>query len=198
MWELLFKNDTDVEVVGNAQTGKTALEKIKDCMPDIVLLDVELPDVSGEELMKQILEKKRTVKVLVISMYNDIITVKRMINEGASGYVSKSSSCQEMVKAIKIVYEGGEYLAQNLTELMVAGMFKGKENNLSKKINALTRRELQIISKIKLGLTSAEIAASLFISPRTVEVHRHNILKKLNVKNSLSLIESINKLNLLK
>ncbi len=190
MWSTLLGADQRYEIVGKANDGETALSEIKDLYPNIILLDISMPGLSGVPLLKQIKESLPSVKVLAVSMHTNIATVKNVLHNGARGYVSKTSTYDEMVAAIEAVKNGESYLSSDIKEQIVGNLIRNDESEPD--INTLTKRELEIAQMIKEGLTSKEISERLYISLRTVEVHRHNLFKKLNVRNAAGLINLIN------
>ncbi|MBE2231251.1 MAG: response regulator transcription factor [Chitinophagaceae bacterium] len=192
MWNSLLGNDNRFSVVGISTNGTQALEDIKVKLPNIVLVDISMPGISGIELTRTIREKYPLTQVLAVSMHTNVLTIKQILAAGASGYMSKTSTFDEMVQAILAVYNGKHYIAEDIKNLIAEQMLGESENNTVSRINSLTKRELEIISMIKEGLSSHEIAEKLFISQRTVEVHRYNIFKKLNVSNVVSMMKVLN------
>ena len=192
MWNSLLGSDNRFSVVGISTNGTQALEDIKIKLPNIVLVDISMPGISGIELTRTIREKYPLTQVLAVSMHTNVLTIKQILTAGASGYMSKTSTFDEMVQAILAVYNGKHYIAEDIKNLIAEQMLGESENNTVSRINSLTKRELEIISMIKEGLSSHEIAERLFISQRTVEVHRYNIFKKLNVSNVVSMMKVLN------
>jgi RNA polymerase sigma factor (sigma-70 family) len=165
------------------------IDEITHIKPDIVILDINIGPFSGLEATKMIRKLAPGTKIIGVSMHSQPSFAKKMIRYGASGYVTKSSNKDEMYAAIEAVAKGEKYICseiqRNITDQV---MSNGDENRLSK----LTEREIEIIKLIREGMSNKEIAETLFISPRTVETHRARILKKLDLKNSLSLVKFIN------
>ncbi len=192
MWNSLLGNDNRFAVVGISTNGTQALEDIRVKLPNIVLVDISMPGISGIELTRTIREKFPLTQVLAVSMHTNVLTIKQILAAGASGYMSKTSTFDEMVQAILAVYNGKHYIAEDIKNLIAEQMLGENENNTVSRINSLTKRELEIISMIKEGLSSHDIAEKLFISQRTVEVHRYNIFKKLNVSNVVSMMKVLN------
>lgn len=190
MWTTLLSADPRYEIVGKSFDGETALAEIKDLYPHIILLDISMPGLSGVPLLKQIKALIPSVKVLAVSMHTNIAVVKNILQNGARGYVSKTSTYDEMITAIESVKNGDTFISADIKEQIIGNVIKNEEAEPD--IHSLTRRELEIAQMIKEGLTSKEISERLFISLRTVEVHRHNLFKKLNVRNAAGLINLIN------
>ena len=155
-----------------------------------MLMDINILPISGFEATERIKKVSPNTKVIGVSMHSQPAYAKKMLQIGAKGYVTKNSSKEEMIKAILEVNEGSKYVCEeiknNISELVL------EENKDLPNVNALTEREIQIINLIKEGQSSKEIASTLNISLKTVEVHRHNVLKKLKLKNSASLVNFIN------
>ncbi len=192
MWNSLLSIDNRFSVVGISTDGRLALEEIKVKLPNVVLMDISMPGISGIDLTRTIKEKFPLTQVLAVSMHTNVLTIKQILSAGASGYMSKTSSFEEMVQAILSVYEGKHYIAEDIKNLIAEQMLGENEDNPVNRINSLTKRELEIISMIREGLSSHDIALKLFISQRTVEVHRYNIFKKLNVSNVVSMMKVLN------
>ena len=189
MWGTLLSADPNFEVVGFAFDGEAALEGIKESLPNVVLMDITLPGMSGIELTKRINEKYNNIKVLGVSMHTNILLIKQLLVSGANGYVSKTSSFEEMSLAILEVNKGNRYICKDVKDFITNQVISEQDSDPSFKINQLTKRELEIVNMIKDGYSSKEIAEKLYISKRTVEVHRYNIFRKLDVSNITSLIK---------
>ena len=176
-----------VKLFDNTQS---LIDEIPDINPDIILLDVSINPISGIEATKIILEKSPHIKIIGVSMHNQPSYAKKMIRNGAMGYVTKNSSKIEMYEAIEEAMKGNVYICQEIQKNISKQIIvEDVENN---NFNKLTEREIEIIKLIKNGLTNKEIASMLLLSQRTVETHRSRILKKLGIKNSISLIKLIN------
>ena len=192
MWSSMLAADPKFEIVGTSLDAEKALEEIKIKLPNVVLLDITLPGISGIDLAKSLREKVPTAKILGVSMHTNIILIKQMLMSGASGYVSKTSSFDEMKTAILSVNEGQRYICRDVKDYITNQVISEHQADPAYRINQLTKRELEIVNMIKDGHSSREISEKLFISKRTVEVHRYNIFKKLDVNNITSLIRVTN------
>lgn len=193
MWSALLNADANFEIVGSAMDAESAFELINEALPQVVIMDITLPGMSGIELTKLVKEKFPTIKVLGVSMHTNILLIKQMLINGASGYVSKTSSFEEMSQAILVVQNGQRFICKDVKDYITNQVISEEEGDPAFKINQLTKRELEIVNMIKEGHSSKEIAEKLFISKRTVEVHRYNIFRKLDVNNITSLIKVTNK-----
>ena len=186
---LLGKNE-NFEVVAECGEGERAIELARDKRPDIVLLDINMAPMSGFDVLKMIRKYSPGSKIIGVSMHSQPAYAKKMLRLGAKGYVTKNSPRQEMLEAISEVSNNQVYICQEVKNILSEQMLNGDQANPD--INNLSDREMQIVRALKEGLSSKEIASELNISLKTVEVHRHNILKKLKLKNTVSLINFIN------
>lgn len=194
MWTKLFSGRTDIEVNGESGKFDDAIEMIKTKRPDIVLLDINLSDGSGLDAVPLIRKYSPGTKIVAISMHSQPAYAKKMLQLGAKAYITKNSSHQEMFKAIEEIMNGKIYICSEIKDILSDQVLHGEMNEPT--LKDLSLREIEIIKLLKDGLSSKEISASLNISARTVEVHRHNILKKLKLKNTPSLINFINNTDL--
>ncbi len=189
-WSYILNNDPRFEVVAECGDSEEAVEMARQKRPQIILMDINMTPISGFEATEKIRKVSPASRIIGVSMHSQPAYAKKMLQIGARGYVTKNSSKEEMIKAILEVQNGNKYICDeiknNISELVL------EENKDTPNVNALTEREIQIINLIKEGLSSKEIATQLNISLKTVEVHRHNILKKLKLKNSASLVNFIN------
>lgn len=177
-------------VVAECSTGETAVEKVKQLRPDIVIMDINLSGMNGIDSTKQIRKYSPGSKVLGLSMYSHPAYARNMIKAGAMGYVTKSSSYEEFINAILEINAGRKYICSDIKDIISDSMLCKEEPQNS--VYSLSGRELEVINEIKKGYSSKEIALALKICVRTVEVHRHNILRKLNLKNTASLVNYMN------
>jgi DNA-binding NarL/FixJ family response regulator len=177
-------------VVGGSGELEQAIEMIKTKRPDIVLLDINLPKASGLDAVPLIRKFSPGTRIIAVSMHSQPAYAKKMMQLGARAYVTKNSSHQEMFKAIDEVMNGRTYLCSEIKDILSEQIMNNEFGESG--IKDLSLREIEIIKLIKEGLSSKEIAAKLNLSYRTVEVHRHNILKKLKLNNTAALINFIN------
>lgn len=189
-WSFILNSDPRFQVIAECGDSEQAVEAAKLKRPNIVLMDINMMPISGFEATEKIRKVSPASKIIGVSMHSQPAYAKKMLQIGAKGYVTKNSSKEEMMKAILEVHQGNKYVCEeiknNISELVL------EENRDVPNVNALTEREIQIINLIKDGQSSKEIASHLNISLKTVEVHRHNVLKKLKLKNSASLVNFIN------
>jgi two-component system, NarL family, invasion response regulator UvrY len=189
-WSFLLGKNENFDVVAECGDGERAIELARDKRPDVVLLDINMAPMSGFDVLKMIRKYSPGSKIIGVSMHSQPAYAKKMLRLGAKGYVTKNSPRQEMLEAIAEVSKNQVYVCQEVKNILSDQMLNGDQANPD--INNLSDREMQIVRALKEGLSSKEIAAELSISLKTVEVHRHNILKKLKLKNTVSLINFIN------
>ena len=180
--------ENSLEIVGKSSHAAQALNEIGKLRPNITLLDISMPDMSGIELTKLIKKYSPSTKVIGVSMHSELAYIKSMINNGASGYLTKTSSLEEILNAINEVAVGKKYICESVRKLLAENaLFKTEEENLPRS-KSLSMREIEIVKLVRRGLTSLEIGKALNISSKTVDVHRYHIMKKLGVKNAIELI----------
>ncbi|HLX67817.1 MAG TPA: response regulator transcription factor [Puia sp.] len=189
-WSFLLGKNENFDVVAECGDGERAIELARDKRPDVVLLDINMAPMSGFDVLKMIRKYSPSSKIIGVSMHSQPAYAKKMLRLGAKGYVTKNSPRQEMLEAISEVSKNQVYVCQEVKNILSDQMLNGDQVNPD--INNLSDREMQIVRALKEGLSSKEIASELNISLKTVEVHRHNILKKLKLKNTVSLINFIN------
>jgi DNA-binding NarL/FixJ family response regulator len=164
-------------VAGN---GKECLQLLQWFAPDVLLLDINLPDISGIDLCKVVIEKYPGQKVLALTTYNERVFIQQMLDNGALGYVLKNSSSDEILEGVDEVSKGNKFLCTDAENLLK----KTQENELM-----ITRRESSVLKLLAEGFTNLEIAEKLFISPLTADSHRKNLIVKLQARNTASLIK---------
>jgi DNA-binding NarL/FixJ family response regulator len=182
--ELLKKYD-DITIVESVGDGKQFIEAIKKTEDiHIVLLDITMPNMDGFEVLKELKKLNSSIKPIIISMHDEGNYIAKCAKSGAYGYLLKNTDEDELIKVIRIVNEGKKYFSPKIAEKMINFM---SEQNVSEKI--LSDKEKEVLGLISDGLTTKEIAEKLFVSSRTIETHRSNIIKKLEVKNTAELIK---------
>ena len=189
-WSFILNNDPRFQVVAECGSGEEAVELARNLRPNIVIMDINLPGINGIEATHQIRKFSPASKILGVSLHTQPTYARKMMQKGASGYVTKNSSREEMFKAIMEIHNGKKYICEEIKNILSEQVISGEEPQTG--LNSLSQREIEIITLIKNGHSSKEIAESLNISVKTVEVHRYNILKKLNLKNAASLVNFIN------
>lgn len=190
MWCKMFESNDRVDVIGQAGEFNEAIELIKTKRPDIVLLDINLAKDSGFDAVPIIRKFSPGTKIIAVSMHAQPSFAKKMLRLGAKAYITKNSLYDEMIKAIEDVMLNKVYVCTEIKNILAERLIVDQEPQPD--VNLLSIRELEIVKLMKDGHSSKEISAQLYISPRTVEVHRYNLLKKLQLKNTAALINFIN------
>jgi DNA-binding NarL/FixJ family response regulator len=188
VWAMLFNKDPRFQVLAMCESAEEGFEKARELNPDVVLTDINLKGMDGFELTKAITEIMPHIKILAVSMHVQVCYVQKIIRAGAMGYVTKNSPIEEMFAAVMSVYNNQRFICEEIRQLLAAQV-TGDATQVSK---LLSLREMEVIDHLKQGHSSTEIAKILNLSKKTVEVHRYNIMKKLNVKNTAALINHMN------
>jgi len=182
----LLSDVSDIEVIGEATNGLLLLEKLKTLTPDIILMDIGMPQLNGIETTNQVVTQfSSAIKIIALTMYDDNHRVVKMLKAGAKGYVLKNATKQELITAINTVADGGVHYSAQAIINTVQSVTNKYENPLGK----LTDREIEIIKFILKSLTNKEIAQTLNISELTVNTHRKNAMRKLEIKNTAGLVK---------
>lgn len=187
----LLYDEPNIKIVGTAHNGKEAIDRIKSTRVDVVLMDINMPEMDGIEATKQLKKIKPDIKILMLTMHSEARFIKECLEIGAKGYVMKNISKDDLLKAIETVNQDKSYLDQDSQEKLISAISNTDDDdrNYDELAAQITQRELEILQLIALGLTSQDIANKLFISKNTVETHRKNMLAKLNVNNTAALLK---------
>lgn len=187
--ESLIKATEDIEVIGLAYNGHHAFKilELNQLDVDIAILDIEMPVMDGLEATRKIKAEYPNIKVLILTMYNDKSFIKEIIAAGASGYILKNKGSNELVNAIRAIYQGEEYFSKSVTDTLIKSIQEEKQDK-KKTASKLTKREREVLELIGKGMTSKEVSDELCIATTTVETHRRHLIDKLDVKNSKELI----------
>jgi DNA-binding NarL/FixJ family response regulator len=183
----LLKNQPDIEVVAEAETGQVAISKSHELCPDVIIMDISMRDMDGIVATQHIKAQSPEMRILCLSVHQESHIVSSMLEAGASGYIVKTSAAQELIEAVRTVASGKTYLSPSITQDFVTYHVKGK-NHLAESTNKqLTQRERDVLQLIAEGHNTAEIADCLCISPKTVLAHRHRIMAKLEMSTTVAL-----------
>ncbi len=198
----LLEDEKDIVVVDEASNGLEALQMVEKNNPDILIVDIRMPELTGIEVVKKLKEANNDVKILVLSMHDSEEYVVQSIEAGADGYLLKGSSKEEFLKALNTIAAGSKYYSGDISAIIFDNFVQGGSAKKSLKKEtpsefSLTKREKQILTYVLEGKSNKEIAEELEISKRTAEVHRFNLMKKLRVKNLMELANKANQYNLL-
>jgi DNA-binding NarL/FixJ family response regulator len=184
----LLEAREDWEVCGEAADGRTAVEESRRLKPDIVILDLSLPELNGLEAARQILHDRPQTEVLVLTMHQSEDLAQEVLQAGARGYVLKSDADANLVQAVECLRQHRPFLTPNVTELVLEKYIRGKDAIDEEDRPKLTPREREIVQLVSEGQSSKEIAATLSISVKTVESHRTNIMRKLRLRSVSELV----------
>ena len=186
---MLFMAEDDMEIVGEVGSAEDALPAVRRSEPDVVLMDVALPGISGIEATRRIKEANPDVAVLALTMHEDEQYFFEMLNAGAAGYMPKRAAPDDLVSAIRVVSRGEVYLYPSLAKLLVNDFLERTDASPEKATDILTPREREVLTYIAEGHTNREIADALTISHKTVDRHRENIMRKLNLHSRVELVK---------
>jgi len=185
----ILREEPDVDLVGDAKDGREAVEQVLKVRPDVVLMDVEMPELNGFEATQRITQADRSIKVLILTMYQEEEVVARCLDAGASGYVLKDASATQLVHAIETVHKGGKYLSPGALQQVMTHYLGGGERTSTTRYDTLSPREREVFKLLADGLSVKEIAARLNLSVKTVDVHKYNLMRKLDIHDRAGLIK---------
>lgn len=188
----LLSNRDDMMLAGSFDSGKEGLAAVLEQQPNVVLLDINLPDIDGAAICKQLRKQDKDIRIIALSVHNERMVIKNLLNSGANGYVLKNSAGEEIINAIHATLDGNNYLCRKTKEIMA----QLNDNELSE-IPKITRREKEILELVSQGLTSTLIAEKLYISLHTVESHRKNLIEKFDVATMTAVIKLATKYGLI-
>ena len=187
----LLENEANIEVVGEATDGLEALKSVEINQPDLLILDIRMPNLTGIEVVEKLRSQNNLVKIVMLSMHESEEYVLKSIKAGADGYLLKGSSKEEFLKALNTVSEGGKYFSGDISSILIGQLTHPTTFSETKQLISdemmITKREKEILTLLLSGKGNKEIAEALDISKRTAEVHRFNLMKKLKVKNLIEL-----------
>lgn len=182
----LLEDSKQVNIVGEAECGEDSIKLAQDLNPDVILMDVNMPGIGGVEACRRILQRNSAQKIIVLTIHNEQTFPKRMLEIGARGYLTKECGVDEMLEAIRKVYNGGAYIAPSIAQQLALSLLPGNEHS---PIDRLSRREFQVMLMISHGLTNAEISEKLCLSPKTISTYRLRLLDKLGAQNEVDLVK---------
>lgn len=183
----LIESDPDLELVGEAAGGYEAIELIDKTKPDILVLDISMPDIDGIAVTKLLNIKNLDVNILILTIHEDKALLREAVKSGASGYILKNAAEKELISAIKIVMRGDMYIEPSMVIALVDNL-RNPDESVKKSAEALTSRETEVLKLIVLGYTNRQVGEELHISVRTAEGHRSNLSDKLGIKSRVELV----------
>jgi two-component system invasion response regulator UvrY len=182
----LLEDSQQVEIVGEACCGEDSIELAHKLKPDVILMDVNMPGIGGVEACRRILERNSKQKIIALTIYTEKTFPKRMLEIGAKGYLTKECAVAEIIEAIKVVNDGGAYIAPTIAQQLALSLLPGNEEN---PIDKLSRREFQVMLMISHGLSNLQMSEKLCLSPKTVSTYRLRLLEKLGAHNEVDLLK---------
>ena len=186
----VLSDEENIELIGEVGNGNDLYELLKIDSPDLIITDISMPDISGIEITKYVTENYPEIKILILSMHSNVEFITKSLGAGANGYLPKDTSMNELLEAINTIYKGENYFNKDISDTILKSIInKSKSAKENSKNESLTKREMEIVSLVVEGLTNKEIADKLFISVRTVDSHKNNIMQKLNLKSSVELVK---------
>jgi DNA-binding NarL/FixJ family response regulator len=181
----LVEAQSDMEVIATAGDGREAVQQARDAQPDVVLMDLSMPELNGADATRAILERDPKCRVIVLSMYSQREYVRRALKAGAAGYVVKRSAAKEVVEAIRAVHAGQRYLSPRVADVVLEDYTDDKQDDLLSRLSAREREVLQLLAE---GRTGAQIAERLSLSQKTVETYRARLVEKLGIRDLAGLV----------
>jgi two-component system, NarL family, response regulator NreC len=178
-----LQTEKDIEVVAEANNGHTAVQLVRELSPDLVIMDIGMPDLNGIEATRQVVKIAPKTRVIGLSMHSTKKFIMEMFKAGASGYLLKDCEFDELITAIRTVASGNNYISPSISGVLLETAVGDEEGEKNSAFSALTRREREVLQLIAEGKTTKQVAKRLHISPKTVEVHRLNLMNKLDIDN---------------
>lgn len=186
---MLFQTEPDIAIVGEADSGEAAIAVVTALKPDVVVMDIAMPGMSGIEATRRIKAVSPETAVLALTMHEEEPYFFQMLEAGASGYVPKRAAADDLVSAVRVVAQGQVFLYPSLARLLVQDYLQREAAGQTEEADLLTPREREVLTLIAQGLTNREIAEALVISVKTVDRHRENIMHKLNLHSRVELVK---------
>ena len=179
----LLERQPDMEVVAEADNGRTALKHVKELSPDVVIMDIGMRELNGIDATRQIVKISPGVKVLALSMYSDKRFIKGMLKAGASGYMLKDSAFKELIDAIRVIVDNKTYISPSIASIVMNDYLENLPEKDGSTRSLLTSRELEVLQLLAEGKSTKRIALSLDLSIKTIESHRNRVMQKIDVSN---------------
>lgn len=183
----VLKLEEDFEVVGFSLNGENVHERLNNNNADVLIMDINMPDIDGIDVLKDFQKKGIPCKIIILSSYDDIKLIKEVLNLGVNGYLSKKCAGENIAEAIRKVYNNERYFCDAIKDKMLTSF--SENGTTENSVAQITKRELEILKLVVKEFTTKEISEQLTISVNTIDTHRKNIMKKLNVKNTIGLVK---------
>jgi DNA-binding NarL/FixJ family response regulator len=188
--KLLLESQEDIKVIGDAANGREAVRQTIKLRPDVIIMDISMPELNGIEATNQILEACSSTRIIILSMHDASEHILRALKAGARGYLLKESAGKEIIQAVRAVYGGSRYLSRKISDNLIDKyLLKYGDDELDNPLSRLSAREKEIMQLVAEGKSSLEIANIIFLSPKTVETYRSRLMQKLNVSDIAGLIK---------
>lgn len=187
--KLMLEPQAGIDVVAEAESGVKVKKLLEDLSVDVIVMDINMPDMNGIATTKMVKDQNPEIKILALTMSSDDSHIRQMVQAGASGYIMKSAGRDELTKAIREVMEGKHYFSDQATHSIMMDLVKNKGKSSAPDPIHITNRELEVLQMIVKEHTNHEIADKLYISPRTVDAHRRNLLQKTGARNTAGLVK---------
>jgi DNA-binding NarL/FixJ family response regulator len=188
--KLLLESQEDIKVIGDAADGRDAVKQTTKLHPDVVIMDISMPELNGIDATYQILEAYPSARVIILSMHAASEHILRALKAGARGYLLKESAGKEIIQAVRTVYGNSRYLSLKISDDLIDNyLLKYRDDDLGNPLSRLSSREKEIMQLVAEGKSSVEIANIIFLSPKTVETYRSRLMQKLNVSDITGLIK---------
>ncbi len=184
----LLSGSPEINIIAEAENGGQVIEQVSKLLPDVVIMDIGMPGINGVEATKILREQNPGVKIIALSMHSDSHYIRGMLEVGASGYLLKNSTYDQVLAAIKNVHQGKKYLSSSITEVLIDN-YLGKNEDDPDDHDILTSREFEILKLYAEGKSTREIAKNLFVSVKTIGTHKQNILEKLKLKSTADMVK---------
>lgn len=184
----LINSQPEMEVTGEADTGRTAWQQVKGCQPDVVVVDISMPDLNGVEVTERLKRDCPDVKVLALTVHEDTSYLRQLLQAGASGYLLKRAAAEELIRAIRVVATGGVYIDPALAGKIVEGYVRKQSSQVIPQDVSLSDRETEVLRLIARGHSNKEIANQLRISVRTVETYKTRLMEKLDLRSRADIV----------
>ena len=178
----------DMEVVGEAGDGRTAIRLAEELRPDLVVMDISMPDMNGLQATEKLKQRRPEIKILTLTRHTDVGFLQQLLGAGASGYVLKQSASTELLRAIRTIASGGDYLDPAVAGKVIIGFARARAKPRAQSLGSISEREAEVLRLIAWGYSNKEIAAHLSISVKTVEVHKANAMRKLDMRSRIDIV----------
>lgn len=201
----LLESESDLKVIGEASNGKEAIDLVNKIHPDLLIIDIRMPVLNGIDAVEELTKLNTDVKCIILSMHDSEEYILKSISAGANGYLLKDTDKSEFIKAIHTVRDGGKYFSGDISNVLVNNLLNSKNTlvkeeaprNVAENVFDLTNKELKVLALVLSGLTNQQISEKLQNSKRTIETHRFNLMRKMEVKNLIDLSKKAQKHNLI-